>query len=325
MNIIYRLSTPDDHAALVRLWSEEGGWDHLEAETWADRLLRTPLGAAAIAVAQNEDTGELVGQFAFIPSMIATNGQLVPAVRPFAPIVARSIRSRILSLDPRKMPAGAMYRTAVRELSARGQRVAYMIADPHWLFLLKFNTGLVHHRFPLWSLPLPLGGALPLGHGFDAAPLAGWDERVERLWERASKLHRCLVVRNTSSLPWKVGRGDYEVLGVERGGELVGLVASRAKGDAQWLICDLLSVDLGSSLRATLAAACNLAHSRTLTPSEPPLRKIAILAPAALEPMLRELNFGCDNYKFPLVVHRIDDSLAQPDLDPSCWYVSAND
>ncbi len=325
MDIDYRLSCPDDHPALVRLWSDEGGWDRLEAEAWADRLLWTPLGAAAIAVAQDRDSGDLVGQFAFIPSMIAADGQMLPAVRPFAPIVARSVRGQILNPDPRKMPIGSMYRMAVAELAARGQRLAYMIADPHWMVLLKFYAKLLHRKFPLWSRALPLGGTLPLGHGYDAAPLAGWDDRVDRLWEVGSRLFGCLVVRNTASLPWKVGRGDYEVMGIERGGELVGLVASRAKGDAQWLICDLIAADLGPSLRATIAAACNLADARAATAGEKPIRKVAILATPALEPVLRELGFAPDRYDFPLIVHRLDDSIAPSLLDPSRWYVSAND
>jgi hypothetical protein len=319
------MATTDDHPSLIRLWSEEGGWDRLEAEAWSERLLKTPLGAAAIAVAQDRDTGELVAQFAFIPSAVVADGELLPAVRPFAPIIARLIRGRILSLDPRRMPVASMYRTAARELAARGTRVAYMIADPHWLLLLKFNPDLNYHRFPFWSLPLPLPQPLPLGAGFEAAPLGAWDHRVDGLWEVASRRHGCQVLRNTQGLPWKVGRGDYELLCVERRGELVGLVASRAKGDAQWLICDILSADLGPSLRATIAAACNLAHSWTPAAAERPLRKVGILATPALEPVLRELGFSRDVYDFPLVVHRIDDSVPASLVDPARWYVSAND
>jgi hypothetical protein len=196
-----------------------------------------------------------------------------------------------------------------------------MIADPHWLLMLKFNPVLTHHKFPLWTVPLPSSEPFPLGPGFEAAPLNEWNSRVDGLWESACRLHACQVIRNTRSLPWKIGREDYQVLAVERGGELVGLVASRAKGDAQWLICDVVASDLGPSLRATLAAACNLAHSWTPPEGERPLRKVAILATPALEPTLRELGFSRDRYDFPLVVHRIDDSIP----DPSRWYVSAND
>jgi hypothetical protein len=325
MPLNYRIATADDHPALVRLWSEEGGWDRLEAEAWADRLLRTPLGAATIAVAEDSRAGELVAQFAFIPSKIVVNGELVPAVRPFAPIIARSARLQALSLDPRKTPVASLFRTAVPELVERGVRVAYMIADPHWLLLLMFNPAMTHHKFPLWSLPLPIAGPIALGPGVEASPLGAWDGRVDGLWEAASRIHACQVIRNTQSLPWKVGRGDYHVLAVERRGELVGLVASRAKGDAQWLICDVVSADLGPSLRATLAAACNLAGGWNPPAGERPLRKVAILATPALEPVLGELGFSRDSYDFPLVVNRLGDSVPAPSVDPSRWYVSAND
>jgi hypothetical protein len=325
MQLTYRMATPDDHPALIRLWSEDGGWDRLEAEAWSDRLLRTPVGPSSFAVAEDPQTGELVGQFAFIPSMVAVDGDLFPAVRPFAPILLRSVRGRILSIDPRKSPVSAMYRLGIQELSARGPRVAYMIADPHWVLMMKFNPNLKLHKFPLWSLPLPLSRPLPLGAGFDAAPLGPWDDRVDALWQAASRLHGCLVLRDTRALPWKVGRGDYEILCVERRGELVGLVASRCRGDAQWLLCDVLSADLGPSLRATLVAACNLAHAREPAPGEPPLRKVAVLATPALEPALRELGFARDRYDFPLVMQRIDGSIEAARVDPARWYVSAND
>ena len=106
----------------------------------------------------------------------------------------------------------------------------------------------------------------------------------------------------------------------------MGLVASREKGDRQWLICDLLAADDGPALRATLAAAANVAHEESVARSGAnELRKVAVLATSVMEPVVRSLGFMRDEYDFPLVVHVLDKSLPADDVRPERWYVSAND
>ena len=93
-----------------------------------------------------------------------------------------------------------------------------------------------------------------------------------------------MVVRNSKTLPWKLGDADYDVLVIERGGELVGLSASRRKGE-QWLICDVLARDLGDSLRATLAATVNLANVRApaFNLAGKPVPKVTVLATPSID------------------------------------------
>jgi hypothetical protein len=135
-----------------------------------------------------------------------------------------------------------------------------------------------------------------------------------------------LVVRDSRTLPWKIGSGDYEVLGIEQSKELVGLVASRAKGDRQWLVCDLLSLDTADCLLAILAAVSNLAHSRALeAPTDRPITKISMLMTTPMEQASHDLGFRRDNYDFPLVVHVLDPTIDQSRVAPSHWYLSAND
>ncbi|HEV2762322.1 MAG TPA: hypothetical protein VGV38_04940, partial [Pyrinomonadaceae bacterium] len=155
-------------------------------------------------------------------------------------------------------------------------------------------------------------------------PLDAPDERVDKLWEAARRLHGCAVVRGAAMLRWKLGNARYTLTAVERGGELVGLVASREKGDRQWLVCDLLAADDGEAMRATLASAANVAHAESLK-GERELRKVAVLTTPVMEPAARDLGFARDAYDFPLVVHVLDDSLGLDDVTPARWYVSAND
>ncbi|MGI8757163.1 MAG: hypothetical protein ACR2MB_15180 [Acidimicrobiales bacterium] len=324
MKLVYRMHTKDDEAALIRLWSEHGGWDQVDAETWAHRLLRPPLGEAAIALAVDADSDEILAQFAFIPSLISVNGREVSALRPFAPVFATAARRR--SLVTSVHPVLKLYWHAVGALRARGDGLIYMVPDPRWVRFLRLLPYMQCGSFPLWSLPVPLVAPLSLGSGYAVASLPTWDERVDRLWDSASRLHQCLVVRDARTLPWKLSHGDYTVTAIERGGELVGLVASCQKGDRQWLVCDLLAADDGDSLRATLTAAVNIGHAEAVAAEpERPIRKVAILATPVLEPVLRDLGFTRDAYDFPLMIHILNPALPKQDVAPERWYLSAND
>jgi hypothetical protein len=120
--------------------------------------------------------------------------------------------------------------------------------------------------------------------------------------------------------------GDYEILGIERGGELVGLVSSRRKGDRQWLICDVMAADLDESLRATLTAVVNLAADRARNAQpDKPIIKASVLGTPAMEPALTALGFVRDTYKFPMVIHILDLSIKKEDVESSKWYLSAKD
>jgi hypothetical protein len=322
-DVTYRLYQEADLPGMLRLWQEETEWGSLTPEEWRQWYLDTPFGEASTVVAARNGEG-ILGQFVFMPSLVRVNGRSIRALRPSAPIVTKTLLAALREIHPDQHPIAAMYRHATGVLQTRGYGLIYMLPDPRWLRALQMLPFLQCGMFPLWTLPVPLDAPLSLGPGYTAAPLGLRDKRIDALWEKASQLHDCLVVRNSQTLPWKVGA--HAALGVEKDGELMGLVASRAKGDRQWLVCDLLAVDGGPSLRATLAAAANLAHARALAaPPEAPIRKAAVLVTPVLEPAARELGFARDAYDFPLAVHVLDTRLPVEEVAPQRWYVSAND
>ena len=324
MGLAYRLLEHQDLPAVQRLWKGEAGWGTFAEELWRRYVVDGPMGGVSGSLACDAETGEIVGQFAFVPSLVSVGGREVRAFRPAAPIVARSLRFR--SANPLRHPVVAMYRHAVKALRERGDGLIYMVPDARWVRLFRMFPFLQTGSFPLWRLPLPLAAPLPLPAGFTAAPLDAREERVDALWELARRLHGCMVVRDSRTLPWKLGDAEYEVLGVERGGELVGLSASRRKGE-QWLVCDVLAADTGDSLRATLAAVANLAHEKSLEGAQSGrvVPKVTVLTTPPMERGVRGLGFVRDAYDFPLVVHVLDDSLGLDDVAPARWYVSAND
>ena len=323
MGLTYRLVQETDLPAVQTLW-KEANWGKLGESLWQRYVVDAPFGGMSGTVATDTANGRIVGQFAFVPSLVSVNGRVVRAFRPGAPIVARDLRFR--SPNPLSHPVVAMYKYAIKALRERGDGLIYMVPDSRWVRLFRMFPFLQTGSFPLWRLPLPLAEPLPLGDGFVANPLLTWDERIDDLWECWRKLHGCMVVRNSKTLPWKLGDANHDVLVIERGGELVGLSASRRKGE-QWLMCDLLARDLDDSLRATLAATVNLANVRApaFNLAGKPVPKVTVLTTPSIEPIVRELGFVRDAYDFPLVVHVLDSSLTKEDLNPSNWYISAND
>lgn len=330
MKLQFRLVRDGDLPGIQRLWQEETNWGALAEAMW-ERVMAESAGLGGIsgAVAVGE-SGAIVGQFAFLPSLVWVGGREVRAFRPGAPIVSRTLRFR--SANPFRHPAVRMYNFAVKALRAQGDGLIYMIPDPRWLRLFKMFPFLRCGSFPLWQLPLPLDRPLPVGKGYSALRFDSLDaEAIDRLWERARGLYDCQVVRDSRTLPWKLSEPGYEVVGVERGGELVGLASGRPKGDRQWLLCDVIAVDAGEALRETVVAAVNLADERAralaLDPSNQarPIRKVGVLATPLMQPALGALGFSRDAYDFPLVIHTLDPSLTKHDLNPARWYVSAND
>lgn len=328
MMLRYRMCSEEDAPALARLWSENSGWDHIDAETWANRFLRIPTGDPCVVVAEEAASQEIVGQFVFFPCSVSIDGNSVPALRPFAPVLSSKARGSALSLfaNPLNQPVVAMYRYAAANLVDRGVRLMYMVPDPFWVRLFRMVPALQTGSFPLWSLPLPLSRPFDMPDAYRVSPLKVWDDRVDRLARIAADQYGCIVVRDSVSLPWKLSHGDYRVLGIEHDGELVSIVASRGKGDRQWLICDLLTIDVSQTLAVTLKAVCNLAHEQSSRAGDAsPIRKVAILATSAQQSVLTQLGFVPDRYKFPFVVHLLDKSLSRDSVAPSRWYLSAND
>ncbi|CAN5846367.1 hypothetical protein BH23GEM7_BH23GEM7_05920 [soil metagenome] len=325
MNVAYRLYRESDLPGVQRLWEEKAGWGKITPEMYRRYVEEAPLGISGV-VAEETETGEILGMFAFVPSIVVVDGRPISAFRPAAPIVSDSFRVR--SVNPMQHPVAAMYMQAVRLLRSRGEGLIYMVPDPRWVPFFRLFRNLYAGTFPLWSLRLPLASPLPLDPAYRVVELetSTLDDRVERLWEATSRLHGCTVVRNVAALRWKLGQEEYSILGIEREGELVGLVASRQKGDRQWLICDVMFADAQESLRATLTAASNLAHeqARAADPAHP-IHKAAVLATPVMEPVVRSLGFYRDDYDFPLVIHLLDKSIPRDEVAPSRWYVSAND
>jgi hypothetical protein len=323
MELKYRLYTPEDVPVISKLWQSSTEWGALSPALVSRHLENAPFGKPIFSVAENVETGEIVGQAVLMPSLISVKGNPVTAFRPMAAIVDHTLRVR--SLNPLQHPIFCLLGHGFDEMCRRGEKLVFVLPDPKWRRVIQLMPDVQHAAFPLWSLPLPLSSPFSLGANYCVSELTNWDQRVDMLFAKAAGQFACMVMRNADALLKKSGPPEYEVLGVERSGELVGVVASKQKGDRQWLICDLMAAD-PEAQTATLKAVCNLAHLRSTEASAAaPIHKAAVLAAPPLLPVLQELGFRRDKYDFHLFVKLFDNSMSPADVHPSLWYVSAND
>ena len=324
MRLTYRMNRADDRDELIRLWSEQSGWDVVDSETWEHRFVKTPYGESAIALTVDKDSDAIIGQCIFIPTIVSIGGREVRAYRTFAPMLGEKLRG-ISLLNPFRHPLYRMYKFAIDFFSQNGVVLIHMIPDPRWLRAFQLLPNFQIGKFPLWSLKLPLAENFKSLANCEIRDIQPDDKRLNELWQKTSKFYDCAIVRTAKFLPWKTSHGNYFYQGVFRGDELVGFAASVYKSrDKQWLICDILAID-NESLESAVCAACHTADNfRLQNPSED-VNKIAILATDLILPIVGKLGFYRDEYDFPFVVHLLDGAIFKETVAPSRWYLSAND
>ena len=324
MRLTYRMHTKEDREQLIRLWSEQSGWDVLDNKTWEHRFLDTPFGESAIALAIDKDSGAIAGQCIFIPALVSIDGRELRAYRTFAPLLHQEMRGLNL-LNPFKHPLYRMYKYATDFFAKNKVALAYSMPDPRWLRAFQLLPNFQIAKFPLWSLKLPLTKRFEFPIDVKIREISPDDAELDKLWQKTGEFYKCAIVRKTKFLPWKTSHGNYFYQGIFRAGVLIAFVASVfKKRDDQWLICDILAID-NESLETAIRASCNLANDfQAKNPAEK-INKAAILAADALLPIVKKLGFYRDEYDFPFVVHLLDETISKEKVAPPRWYLSAND
>ncbi len=326
VEIDYRPFAASDLPELQALWIAETDWGPLTPAMWQRFVLDAPLGAPAGVVAVERSSGHIVGQFPFTRALVQIDGHVHRAFRPSALIMSKRISGMLNMINPFGHPVYELYRHDLAEIASEGSGLVYMIPDPRWKRFLRLLPGLQTGKFPLYSRPLPLEVAPVLPEDVRLERVEQFDERVDALWRVASAQHRVSLVRDAAALRWKIGTGEWDVVGVARGGAMIGLAASRRWGDRQWLVGDIFAMDLDGALRATLTAVTLHADqkAREATP-EKPLRKIALAVTAAMLPAVSAVGFQRDDYDFQLVVKSLGADVRPEAIAPERWYISAND
>lgn len=322
-----RFATQADLPGIQKLWLKETEWGALPIELtrhWDG----APAGQPRTLIAVNRSDGYIVGQFGFVPAMIKVGEAEVPGLRPHSTIVSRAFRASVKTLEPSDQPTVMMYDNGIERLREEGFRIAYMIPHPRWAAFFRLRPGVQVAGFPLRSIGIEAVPHMERPEGFVVKCLNEMNGSVDELWRQSSSQYACGLVRTAATLKWKLELGRYLALGVYRRRDLVGVVTARTRGDGMWLICDMITADADEALEATTVAAAKAATTETATAqlSEGhPMRKVSILATRLMTPTLERLGFALDDWTFPLIVDRLDDSIAAGDVDPAKWYLAAND
>lgn len=327
IDFICRMHTAEDIDALIDFWGKNSGWGPIERELWEHRFLNTPLGPASMALAVEENTGEILGQFGFIPSLVSVDGVQVSAYRPVATIVREDIRNTE-GFGILQQVIYQMYMHASTFLAEKGVGLIHLVPDPRWLRLFQMLPFFKSVTRPLYTLGLPLAHTFTLPDGLSVVPLDYGDPRIDTLWEKAKRLYRTIVVRNRMALSWKNSHAAFDLYGLIKEDQLIGLFSYILKPkEKKWQLCDVLSEDAAAALDFTLQAACNEAHRYVSAPEhqDQGINHIAVLATPLIEEKLIEFGFEKINYGVSLVVHVLDESLDAAAVAPEEWYLTPNE
>ena len=328
MDIITRAGTSQDLKAVAQFWSEHSGWGEMDESSWVQTFGRTPQGPSELILAEIKETGEMIGQFIFLPVPVAIDGREVLAYRPFAPIVKSDLRLQDDSFSLQGVML-QMYLFAVEHLTQLGTELLYVLPDPRWARLFSFAPFFSLGSFPLMSIALSALSDRPTLPGFKVEAMDFSDARIDELWAQTKNQYGCLALRNQTFLQWKNSHRAYQLWAVqdEKGGILGSFVSIRKIQQKQCLICDVLCTQEPGAFYTIVQAA--LAHlneqERALPEGEPVMDKIGLLAIPAMVPELEVLGFQKDKYNFHLVVHALNPDLSQGLIAPERWYLSAND
>jgi hypothetical protein len=320
MALRFRLHREDDLDSMKEMWSSNTDWGSDFEGIYEAYITNSCLEGSCILLAEDDTENTLVGQFLFLPYLVKTPEKELKAYRPAAPVVSKSYR--YFKANPLDHPAIKMYMEGAKLMQAKGADLIFMTPNPSWVRLMKMFPDFQTATYPLFSRQLTEEPMPELLSEISFSRVDPHDPRIDRLWEKFRILHSCSVVRDTRILPWKIGKGDHEVIGLERYGELIAVLAMRAKGDKQWLIDDWMFADDYDAIIAALKVATLIAHKKA---EQSPLTKVAVLATPVMKQSLEELGFRRDSYDFPFTVHKLSNAVDSATLDPALWFLSSND
>ena len=87
-----------------------------------------------------------------------------------------------------------------------------MVPDSRWVRLFRMFPFLQTGSLTPVAHAAPAGLYLATRRRFHVSAVYDLGRTVDNLWESWRKLHGCMVVRGSRTLPWKLGDAPYEVL-----------------------------------------------------------------------------------------------------------------
>jgi hypothetical protein len=306
----------DEVPQLLRLW-EEAGWGQVPAENWMARHREGPHGPSRVEVAVDHD-GSLLGQVTVLRVALNVRGITVPAGRLFGLVMSPRFRKASGYVPLPRHPLRRMLDAAIQGARDEGAVTVYTMPDKRVLRLAPLvMPSAKTARFPFWSRPIhPLPEMVP---GHETVPVVT-PEDIDAVWARCRPELVC-PVRDARTLAWKNLFATLRLEGIARHGELVAIVASRAHGDRQWMVEDLLAVDDD----AFRAAITSVVHAAAAESADRELRKVGALVVPSTERAFAGCGFAADDFTFNVLSLPLTATLSAEDVDPARWHLTPND
>ena len=333
MNITYRNFISEDTDHIISFWNENSGWEtDMDRTEFGVRFCSSPFGNPIIMLAIDNEAGNIVGLFCFLPFHVTINNKEEKCYRFFGAVFKESFREKfgVTSFLRGTHPLNKLYVKGVEQAVEENAVIMYGIPDPRLskvLRALPFDT----HKFPLWSYKLSTDTTFEFNDNTYVKDMDTTDQGINHLWEQTPKCNFCTLTKNAFFYQCKVSisHNRYRLKGFYINDKLVGLFTLSYKTHAfQWTIGDLLTLDHDEMLTRTLQAACFSAQLEYLRKEKEPGKeyKASVLATPLIEQKMKELNFYKDNYDFVFAVQLINKSkISKKEIAFENWYVSATD
>lgn len=301
--IMYRLCEEKDIQGILRLWGEESDWGAITLQQFKEWFLNTPYGDCIIIVA-TDDSNEIIGQIAFMPSLIYVNGTEIKALRVAAPILHKSYR--FTGNDFTEHPMCNMFRYGVEIAMQRGYFLAYIFPARGWLRAIKAISNSDIH----WETATFNSFSISLSASSNSRNIS--DENINysfadsftneynQLWSEAveSLPIDCGIVRRKEWLKYRLSSHITIEARTKDTGKLIGYCTIKRKSG---LLVDLLARNT-SDVQKTLIGAINMLFHLQSNQELVPFKKITgmltpLIQEAAksleLEPLDYKFDFGC--------------------------------
>ena len=246
----YAPALAEDVLALCRRTWGNTDVAQLDYHRW--QYQENPAGPALGALARDQSTRQLVGQFGAVPLRMSVDGAEQVAALALNVVTDSAYRRRGVfarlagAADEQMTKAGVAFAFAMpNENSFPGfvRRLGYHYVGEVPLLVRPVNVGrLVAQRAPLPGLgtfaalaarPLfpPLAISPPPGDGITVTPVERFDGAFDALWERIRGCHRVIVARDATYLDWRfhqIPRRRFQCFRATVDGELRGYIVLRA-------------------------------------------------------------------------------------------------
>ena len=305
----------DDYDALVEFWNKNSGWDQLTRAEWENRFMDTPNGPSIIYFLEKDNT--ILAKLIFVPFKVKLGITTYRGCRPFAAIIDKSIRG-IFGFKY----LGQVLLYGIKSMRKKGVDLLIMLPDPRWRRPLKL-VDINLCNFPLYKLPIQNHSEDSVNSDIITKPIDFDNVEINVLWDKIKTQNINMVLRDQETLKWKNSHRNYQIIGVYKKDQLIGIATYLEKAaERQIQICDVLIPESNDQITVFTEVSH---YINALYRDHEDFDKMVILVPELFKASLSEVGFVPDDYQFLFAIKRLNKHIPKEVLDISNWYLSAND